>query len=296
MDTEEASRQTPALRAMTSLTQQRRMSIGSDASSASSQERVPDDAEEDSVIDGGNDSQSSLSVSFQEMELDSIEYERRRRVSPISRLPAELLISVFSKLSSPGQIKTCMLVCKSLATNSGDLLWHRPSTSCWKHLLNVMHTARKTNGFFAYHDLIRRLNLGALKEEVSDGTLQPLSICKRIERLTLPGCRMLTDLSVAEVIEGNRALLAVDVSELELITDKSLFAIANNCYKLQGLNITSCKGVTDMSLVAVAKNCRRVKRVSRSCIIALGFISLIVIAQTQRLSAIDRLFDYGICR
>ncbi|KAI9724652.1 MAG: SCF ubiquitin ligase complex subunit [Chrysothrix sp. TS-e1954] len=237
----------------------RRLSITSDSSISSSPERGADDDAEDSVVDG-NDSQSSLSVSLREMELDTIEYERRRRQSPICRLPAELLIAVFSKLSSPGQVKNCMLVCKSWATNSVDLLWHRPSTSSWKHLLNVIHSVRKTNGFFAYQDLVRRLNLGSLKEEVSDGTLQPLSICKRIERLTLPGCKMLTDLSVADVIEGNRALLAVDVSELDQITDRSLFAVANNCYKLQGLNITSCKRVTDMSLVAVAKNCRRVKR------------------------------------
>ena len=66
---------------------------------------------------------------------------------------------------------------------------------------------------------------------------------------------------MASLIEGNRNLLAIDLSGLEAITDKTMSTVAANCYKLQGLNMTKCMRITDDSLAAVAQNCRRVKRV-----------------------------------
>ena len=245
------------------LRRRHRLSMASDSSSSSSPERELDDDYE-SIMEHPNDSQSSLGVSMEEMELDAVEFERQCRISPISRLPAELLISVFSKLNSPKDLKTCMLVSKSWARNSVDLLWYRPSTSNWKSLISVIKTACKRDGFFAYHDLIKRLNLGGLKEQVSDGTLLSLSACKRIERLTLPGCNQLSDLSVSQIIHGNRSLMAIDVSDLDLLTDRTVLIVAENCFRLQGLNVSNCKGLTDQSLVSVGRNCRRIKRVSTS--------------------------------
>jgi len=131
--------------------------------------------------------------------------------------------------------------------------------------LNVVQTVRKRNGFFAYHDLIKRLNLSALGDQISDGTLLPIAGCKRIERLTLTNCNRLSDHSVSELIKENRSLLAIDVSGLDGITDKSLMMVAEYCFRLQGLNITDCKKITDHSLVKVAEKCRRVKRVSSFC-------------------------------
>jgi len=250
---------------MSSSRNRNRLSIGSDSSSSSSPERELYDDCDSIIMSNMNDSQSSLGVSLEEMDLDSVQYEQQRRVSPISRLPAELLITIFSKLTSPADVKTCMLVCRFWARNSVDLLWHRPSTSCWRNLLNVVQTVRKRNGFFAYHDLIKRLNLSALGDQISDGTLLPIAGCKRIERLTLTNCNRLSDHSVSELIKENRSLLAIDVSGLDGITDKSLMMVAEYCFRLQGLNITDCKKITDHSLVKVAEKCRRVKRVSSFC-------------------------------
>lgn len=213
-------------------------------------------------MEHANDSQSSLGVSMQDMELDTADFEEQCRRSPICKLPPELLITIFSKLSTPQDVKTCMLVSRGWARNSVDLLWHRPSTGTWRNLLNVIGSARKKDGFFPYHDLIKRLNLSALGDQISDGTLQPISGCKRIERLTLTNCTKLTDLSIEGLITGNRSLLALDVSGLDFLTDRSMFAVADSCNKLQGLNVTNCKRVTDASLIAIAEKCRRVKRVS----------------------------------
>ena len=240
----------------------RRASIESNSSGSSSPERALEDDDNDSVMLHGNESQSSLSVSLEEMEIDHSDFEEQQRISPISRLPAELLISVFSKLASSHDILNCMLVCKAWARNSVDLLWHRPSTNRLENLANVSNAARKKDSFFAYHSLIKRLNLGQIKDNIDDSVLLPMAVCKRIERLTLPGCSKLTDASLVPIIDGNRNLSAIDVSELELITDTTIKTVAKNCYRLQGLNVSNCKGVTDESLVEVAKNCRRLKRVS----------------------------------
>ncbi|KAF2845874.1 RNI-like protein [Plenodomus tracheiphilus IPT5] len=235
---------------------------GSDSSASTSPERGFDD-DKDSIMMQSNDSLSSLAPSVSP---DSDDDARRRaieeqhRVSPISRLPAELMIAVFAKLSSPNDLKNCMLVSTVWARNSVGLLWHRPSTNKWSNVKSVIQTIRTTNSFFDYSSLIKRLNLSTLGNEVSDGTLQPLSSCKRVERLTLTNCSKLTDLSLVSMLEDNRSLLALDVTNVDSITDKTMFALAQHAIRLQGLNITNCKKITDESLEAVAKSCRHLKR------------------------------------
>lgn len=226
-----------------------------------------------------NDSLSSLAPSVSPDTDDEAlrrAIEEQNRVSPISRLPAELMIAVFAKLSSPADLKNCMLVSKDWSRNSVALLWHRPSTSKWSNVKNVIATVRKADSFFDYSSLIKRLNLSALGPEVSDGTLGPLSGCKRVERLTLTNCSKLTDLSVVAMVENNRSLLALDVTGVDSLTDRTMYALAKDAVRLQGLNITNCKKITDESLEAVAKACRHLKRLklngcsqlSDKCIIA----------------------------
>ncbi|KAF2712935.1 RNI-like protein [Pleomassaria siparia CBS 279.74] len=234
----------------------------SDTSASTSPERGVDD-DNDSFMSQGNDSQSSLAISLSPDADDEVlrrAIEERCRVSPISRLPAELMIAIFSKLSSPSDLKHCMLVSRDWSRNSVGLLWHRPQTNKWSSMKNVISTVRKADSFFEYSNLIKRLNLSALGTEISDGTLQPLSGCKRVERLTLTGCSKLTDLSLTAMLTDNRSLLALDVSNLDSITDKTMTAMAANAVRLQGLNITNCKKITDESLEEVAKSCRHLKR------------------------------------
>ncbi|KAA6408027.1 MAG: SCF E3 ubiquitin ligase complex F-box grrA [Lasallia pustulata] len=229
-------------------------------SSLSSPERAIDDDDIDFFMAQRNDSQSSIGVaSFREMTV-SPSLEREHLISPISRLPPELLIAVFAKLSSTGDLKNCMLVSKTWARNSVDLLWHRPLCNTWKNLLNVVASVRKTDGFFAYYDLVKRLNLSNLNDQISDGTVQPFVQCKRIERLTLTSCVKLTDHGVIALVSGNRSLLALDITGLDSVTDHTLLTVADNCTRLQGLNITDCVKVTDESLVAVSESCKHLKR------------------------------------
>ncbi|KAF2875504.1 ubiquitin ligase complex F-box protein GRR1 [Massariosphaeria phaeospora] len=234
------------------------------SSASTSPERGDVDDDNDSIMLQPNDSQSSLAPSVSPDQEDNEALRRamaeRNRLSPVSRLPAELMIAVFAKLSSPNDLKNCMLVSKEWARNSVGLLWHRPQTNKWASVKSVIRTVRRADSFFEYASLIKRLNLSALGNEVSDGTLQPLSGCKRVERLTLTNCTKLTDLSVSAMLTNNRSLLALDVTGLDSITDKSMFTLSEHAVRLQGLNITNCRKISDESLVAVAKSCRHLKR------------------------------------
>ncbi|KAF1816488.1 RNI-like protein, partial [Eremomyces bilateralis CBS 781.70] len=237
----------------------RRFSTGatSDTSSSTSPERGADD-DNDSIMINPNDSISSLAASV-EHDRDA-DMEDRRPLAPIEALPAELMIAIFARLSSsPQDLRSCMLVSRDWARNSVALLWHRPQTNNWKSLQTVVRTI-SNKSTFDYPQLVRRLNLSTLNNQVSDGTLMAFRECKRIERLTLTNCTRLSDQSVKPMIVGNRSLLALDVTGLEGISSDTMLEVAKNCYRLQGLNITNCRLVTDEGLEAIARSCRHIKR------------------------------------
>jgi F-box and leucine-rich repeat protein GRR1 len=101
-----------------------------------------------------------------------------------------------------------------------------------------------------------------LADRVNDGSVAPLSVCTRVERLTLTNCDGLTDNGLMGLITGSSHLLALDISGDRQITELSMFALAENCRRLQGLNISGCKKISNDSMIQVAKNCKYIKRVS----------------------------------
>ena len=232
------------------------------SSSSSSPERAAYEDDTDFFTSQRNDSQSSIGVSSLREVVLSPDQEREHRISPISRLPPEILISIFTKLSSSMDLRTCMLVSKAWSRNSVDLLWHRPLCNTWENLQSVTKSIQKPDGYYSYNTLVKRLNLSNLNEQINDGSVYPFIMCKRIERLTLTGCVKLTDGGVSSLIHGSKSLLALDITGLDSITDHTLRAVSENCGRLQGLNITDCSKVTDESLVAVAERCHYLKRVS----------------------------------
>ncbi|KAK3706117.1 SCF ubiquitin ligase complex subunit [Vermiconidia calcicola] len=260
---------------------QRLSSTSNSSSSSTSPERGEDD-DNDSFMLQANDSQSSLGMEMspENSQDDSArqEYEERCRVSPVHRLPAELLISIFSRLTANSDLQSCMLVSKEWARNSVGLLWHRPAMNKWDCIHNVVQSIRKSNKFFAYQDLVKRLNMSTLANQVSDGTITGMTDCNRIERLTLTNCTKLTDLSLQPLVDGSRSLLALDVTGLDQVTDKTMMTVADNCLRLQGLNVTGCKKLTDASIAAVAKNCRHLKRLKFNNCVQLTDASILTVA------------------
>lgn len=244
----------------------------SESSSSSSPDHVPDD-DTDFFMAQPNDSQSSLGVgTFRDMSVSQDDDDRRQEPRPpVYSLPPELLIAVFSKLTSPKDLLNCMLVCHKWASHAVGALWHRPLCNSWANFETVVKSIGKEEEqdqkFFHYFDLVKRLNLSGLSDKVNDGSVHCFVSCKRIERLTLTNCAKLTDSSVSELLQGSRHLQALDVSELGSLTDHTMTAIADNCPRLQGLNITNCSKVTDESLVAISEKCRQIKRVSATQVV-----------------------------
>ncbi|KAF1738101.1 SCF E3 ubiquitin ligase complex F-box protein grrA [Beauveria bassiana] len=226
-----------------------------DSRSSSSDSPVPADNEESDFFLGANDSQSSIGVvNFQDMHVED------RCWPPVNRVPNEILIGIFAKLGTPADLFSCLLVSKRWTRNAVDLLWHRPACTSWKSHQTICQTLEAPKPFFNYRDFIKRLNLAALAERISDGSVTPLYVCTRIERLTLTNCRGLTDAGIIGLVENNTNLLALDVSNDRNITDQSIYTIAEHCKRLQGLNISGCDGVSNDSLEVLAKSCKFIKR------------------------------------
>lgn len=228
-------------------------------SSSSTNSPLPRDNDESDFYGINNDSESSLGVmpNLQDMQVNDQE------CLPLAvTLPSEILISIFSRLSSPSDMFRCMLVSKRWARNVVEMLWHRPTCTTWPKHMKICQTLQLEQPTFTYPDFIKRLNLATLSENVNDGSVMPLAVCTRVERLTLTNCKDLTDAGLMALIQNSPHLLALDISQDEKITEQSVFAIAENCPRLQGLNVTSCKRISNESMIKLAEHCKYIKRVS----------------------------------
>lgn len=229
-------------------------------STSSASSPVPPEYEESDFYHNGNDSQSSLGVpNLQDMQVTD-EYEC---LPPVQRLPNEILICIFAKLSAPTDLRNVMLTCKRWSKNAVELLWHRPACTSWhKHSL-ICRTLTVDSPHYAYAQFIKRLNLASLADKVNDGSVQALAVCDRVERLTLTNCKGLTDGGLIPLVTNSSHLMALDISGDVEITEASIKVIAEHCKRLQGLNISNCLKISNESLVLLAENCRYLKRVCR---------------------------------
>ncbi|KAI1174401.1 hypothetical protein F4777DRAFT_383885 [Nemania sp. FL0916] len=226
-------------------------------SSSSTNSPIPADNEESDFFLANNDSQSSLGVvpNLQDMQVSDQEC-----LPTVAALPSEILISIFSRISDPKELLHCMLTCKRWARNVVEILWHRPSCTTWEKHAAICATLSLEQPFFTYTDFIKRLNLAALADRVNDGSVTPLAVCTRVERLTLTNCHGLTDVGLTPLVRSSQHLLALDISGDRHITETSIVAIAETCRKLQGLNVSGCNSISNESLIQLAKSCRFIKR------------------------------------
>ena len=190
--------------------------------------------------------------------------ERDYNPHPITRLPPEILINIFTSLGSENDLINCVLVCRTWFTCAVHLLWHRPLLNTRRQLASVVTSIGNPQSYYSYSELIRCLDFTSLTAEVSDETVKAFQSCKKIGWLALVGCRKLTDQGVLSLVEGNKSLLGLGMSDLDYVTDHALRAVARNCSRLQSLRIAKCFRVTDESLVALAMSCRCLERVWKS--------------------------------
>lgn len=225
-------------------------------SSSSSNSPAPADNEESDFFLGNNDSQSSLGIiNLQDVVIDDYCWP------PINRLPNEIFLYIFSKLSSTTDVYHCLLVNRRWARNAVDMLWHRPACTNWTKHTRICQALELENAYFPYRDFVKRLNLASLADGINDGSILPLAACTRVERLTLTNCRQITDHGLKALIENSSSLLAIDISNDRNITEESINAMAEHCKRLQGLNISGCEQISNESMINLAQSCRYIKRV-----------------------------------
>lgn len=248
-------------------------------SSSSTSSPAPNDDEESDFLLANNDSQSSLgNFNLQDMQVSGEDDP----CLPVHRLPNEILIQIFAKLSLPSDHYNCMLVCKRWARNTVDLLWHRPSCTTWPKHTSICRTLGLEQPFFAYRHFIKRLNLASLADQVNDGSVFPLATCTHIERLTLTGCKGLSDNGLKALVEDSNRLLALDISGDDQITEESIFAIAEHCKLLQGLNISNCTKISNEGIIRLANNCKYIKRLKFNECSQLGDEAIMALAENCR--------------
>jgi F-box and leucine-rich repeat protein GRR1 len=219
----------------------------------------PNDSQTSILVGGavGKDGSGDATVALVPAAYAELDFD----LTPVHRLPNEILMHIFGKFDSAKDIFTCMLVCKRWARHSVDFLWHRPVCATLDDLAAVCQVLNNDYPFFSYRTFVRRINLSNLAAFVNDSTLAPLSVCSRLERLTLTNCIPITDLGLVQMVKNTPSLLALDVSQASSITGESINAIADTCRRLQGLNITNCINVSNESLTKLAHSCRFIKRV-----------------------------------
>ncbi|TIC67847.1 RNI-like protein [Wallemia mellicola] len=201
---------------------------------------------------------------------------------PITTLPLEILIHILRLLNNPTHLLNALLVCRTWCACSIEILWHRPSFPAatpyvkFAHILGGLYPNTPT---FHYSSYVRRLNFSNIHNWISDPYFLPVAKCNRLERLTLTGCKNLSDSSLEFVLESCKNVLALDLSGITKMSDKTLKVISKNCKKLQGMNLTDCDGVTDEGVSELARGCKHLRRLKLCNLRQLTDVTVVEIAQ-----------------
>jgi F-box and leucine-rich repeat protein GRR1 len=197
----------------------------------------------------------------------------------ISNLPSELLLQILGQIieypdsSSCHDLVQCSLTCRIWSYCALQLLWHKPLILKPQTWLKFQKTLSLSNTYIPYSPLVRRINLSAVSDFISDESLLLLGLCKQLDRVTLTGCAFITDDGMKQFLKQDvgKYLLSMDLSEIKNMTDETIDMISKTCPKLQGLNLSvmnlpikedECEGITDKSIVSLAQHCKDLRRVS----------------------------------
>lgn len=84
-----------------------------------------------------------------------------------------------------------------------------------------------------------------------------------LKRLTLRGCRSVSDASMQIFSRNCRNLEEINLDDCKQLTDETCKSLAENCHRLAHLNIASCD-VTDLSLEHIGEGCKNLKHINIS--------------------------------
>ncbi|XP_033762915.1 dynein regulatory complex subunit 6-like [Pecten maximus] len=104
---------------------------------------------------------------------------------------------------------------------------------------------------------------------VDDNALdQVAQNCPNLQRLSVQGCALVTDVGFVHIAEHCGQLQDLIVNSLEMqsptgrnITDLGLTSLAHGCPRLKRLVVNKCPGVSSTGLIEIAKHCRDLEEI-----------------------------------
>lgn len=190
--------------------------------------------------------------------------KRNNRVSPISRLPPELLIHILKHIHSSRDLLHSIQVCRTWCECSVELLWHKPNLNKYAIVEKMARLLAVPEQTFTYASFLRRLNFLAVSRDLRDDIFCNFGKCDRLERLTLVNCNLLSEAAIAKTLPSFPCLVAVDLTGVVNTSDTAIVGLASAAKRLQGINLTGCKHVSDQGVMALASNCPLLRRVKLS--------------------------------
>lgn len=114
-------------------------------------------------------------------------------------------------------------------------------------------------------DFLKRLTLRGCRS-VSDGSMQTFSKnCRNLEEINLDDCKQLTDETCKSLAANCHRLAHLNVASCN-ITDESLEAIGQGCKQLKHINISNCNRIRPAGIESLARNCTNlVSFISTAC-------------------------------
>ncbi|KZP00247.1 RNI-like protein [Calocera viscosa TUFC12733] len=199
-----------------------------------------------------------------------------------NNLPHEILIHILKFVPSHTDLHSSLLVSRQWCQCTVELLWHKPvftKVSSLFKLISILSLARQPDQAtpfdspreghprphrpltFPYPVFLRRLNFALLGADYTDSIFSRLSLCTRLERLTLSNCTSLTSPALAYILPQLKHLVALDLTNVSDLNDAALEAIASACTRLQGINLSNCTKITDDGILALATHSHLLRRV-----------------------------------
>lgn len=199
--------------------------------------------------------------------------------SPVSRVPAEILIYIFKHVTVTRDLFHCILVSRTWCECAVELLWHRPLFPKYGTMVKMGTALGSVYQTFTYSHFIRRLNLLNLAPSVKDDVLTKFIRCDRLERLTLVNCRGVSAELLEYLFLRFQYLIAIDLTNCNQTTNNALIGLARTAKRLQGINLSGCSGVTDSGILALAEHCPLLRRVKLSNVTGITDTSIITLAK-----------------
>ncbi|KAJ3018451.1 hypothetical protein HKX48_002876 [Thoreauomyces humboldtii] len=159
----------------------------------------------------------------------------------ISTFPLELLVIIFSKLTSQQARSRAAQTCRFFHTLATPSIYSAPE-----------FTSEQQCQLFI---------------KVVAGNKQLGRIVKEINMVSTPGhWQFVTDLMVDALAEACPNLESLDLEGCRSIHDKSLYSIANSLPNISSLSIAFCARITDSGLFYLLGRCRRLRNLELTCI------------------------------